>query len=402
MRNMRSKAAFALACAGIAATLATVATEARGARHLFRDDFRGGIQVGAPGVAPWYYFTVPPIPPFAFVGDDGIATGGRHGLHVEASGRNPVTGDPAFTRTVPQETSAASVPGAVDHVKWLVYSGHLSSSGYPGHDIARGRETVCSVRGFGGRTFGTYGHPFGSAVLNPNDDLRLAAFAVNSIDLESFLVADWFLTNERIYVFYERLPFGRTPTNNYAAFSFAIPVAWHVPGQRHDLQTAWSRDYIRWLIDGREVYRVDRLGFRISRDFMTLDHGGVEEGVRPRQVDCGMGMFTLLDAHQPSGTGLARLSNAPNFYLNPENGSSPERFQDNSSLPVNRLFGQGAALDLCRYEILDRRLRHRPSLDAGSDSAADGADGADGDDGRDGDDGDDEADGDGERAGCEH
>ena len=41
-----------------------------------------------------------------------------------------------------------------------------------------------------GRTFGTAAHPFGSAVTNPATDLRLATFAMNTLDLEPGMVFD--------------------------------------------------------------------------------------------------------------------------------------------------------------------------------------------------------------------
>jgi hypothetical protein len=64
----------------------------------------------------------------------------------------------------------------------------------------------------------------------------------------------------------------------------------------HDLRKAYdsSAGVLRWLADGKEEFRVDRIGHRLdSRKRLTLDHGGVEESVEPRQLDFEMGMFTL-------------------------------------------------------------------------------------------------------------
>jgi hypothetical protein len=76
---------------------------------------------------------------------------------------------------------------------------------------------------------GTADHPFGNAVTNVEDDLRLASFALNAIDLETYMVFDIFYTNKRIYAVYEHLPFGRQsmggPFGEYAAFTYAIPLA---------------------------------------------------------------------------------------------------------------------------------------------------------------------------------
>ena len=307
---------FRLVLLGLMIAGASAPAWSQETRRLFVDRFRDGIHIGALGSAAhaWFYFAAGP-----FVGDDGVATVRRGSLHIEPPTQNP-SREPVFTHTLGQEGSIDNpfgLPGGLDHVKWLVYQNHLAVSGFAGYDIAPGRELVCAVSQFGGRTYGTAGHPFGPHVRNANDDLRLAAFAVNTIDFESFLVADFFLTNAHIYAVYERLPFGRTQDDPYAAFTFAIPVAPHHPGERHHLQFAWSQSAIRWIVNGREHLRVDRLGFRLDRAHVTLDHGGIEPPtpVVPRQVACGFGLFTLLDAGWPGAMGLVQLSNVPGFYV---------------------------------------------------------------------------------------
>lgn len=208
-----------------------------------------------------------------------------------------------------------------------------------------------------GRTFGTGGHPFGGAVANAQDDTRLAAVAMNAVDFESFMVFDFLLTNERVYALYERLPFGRSEANNYASFTFQIPVAARAPGDDHNLKVAYDRTAgtVRWLIGEEEVFRVDQIGRLIDRQYMLLDRGGVEEVVSPRQLNCGMGTFTLIDGHGPTDTGLVKLSNAPDYYFSPPIGApSPEAFVDGASLAESRLFGQGAELRLRQFVVSSR------------------------------------------------
>lgn len=309
------------------------------------DDFRQGFTVGTPD-ARWFYFAAG-----SYMGDDGIVRSDRLGLHVIPTGRNPDTGDPAFARTIGQEYENGGLPGALDHVKWLAFMNHTASSGMPGFDAVPGQTLSCDVV-MGGQTSGTRFHPFGGHVIDPDDDLRLASLAQVAIDFESYMVFDFFITNRRIYAYYERLPFGRTATHNYAAFAFAIPVANRRPGDMHRLRIAYDRSasVTRWLVDGVEVYRVDRIGRLIDRTHMTIDLGGTEEDVTPRQLDCGMGTFTLLDAHLPSRFGLVRLSESP--YFDPGFGEPvPESFTDNRSLYTNRLFGQGARLNVQRYVV---------------------------------------------------
>lgn len=63
-------------------------------------------------------------------------------------------------------------------------------------------------------------------------------------------------------------------------------------------------------------------------------------------------MFSLLDGYRPTDTGLVRLSNAPDFYFNPDLGEpAPSLFVDLLSLRQSRLFGQGTELTVGRYWI---------------------------------------------------
>jgi Family of unknown function (DUF6081) len=312
------------------------------------DSFRGGLTIGDPGSsAKWFYFGAN-----GFVGDDGTAqTGPGGGLLVRSSGTNPTTGLPAFTKTVAQE-QFSGLPGGFDHVKWLVYMNHFSSGGFPGFDAVPGKQLTCEST-VAGQTFGTAANPFGAAVTNPADDLRLASVAMNVIDFDTFMVFDVFFTNERIYAFYEHLPFARSefggPYDRYAAFSYAIPIATRSPLKFDTVAVGYDKaaGVVSWYVDGRKRFSVDHIGYRIDRRFMLLDHGGTEESFSPNQLDCGMGMFTLLDGHGPLHEGLVQLSSVPGFYFNPEIGEpAPETFVDGTSSASSRLFGQGAAIEV--------------------------------------------------------
>lgn len=306
------------------------------------DDFQNGFtEVSTHGAsAKWFYFGAPP-----FVGDDGIVQTGPNGLRVVSPGTNPSTGKPAFTKTVSHDDEAAGVSGVLDHVKWLAYANHAASSGYPGWDGESGREVACNSL-IGGRTYGTAGHPFGNAVKDHNNDMRLASFAMNVIDFDTFLVFDFFFTNEKIYAIYERLPFARGVYGNYAAFTYLVPLASYDPLDTRRVKLGYDKDngIVRWYVDGVEKFRVDKLGYRLkSRKYLTLDHGGTEALVSPNQISCGMGMFSLLDGELPSHHALVRISATPNLYFDPTFGEpTPQTFFDEDSLASNRLFGQGA------------------------------------------------------------
>jgi hypothetical protein len=239
----------------------------------------------------------------------------------------------------------------LDHVKWLTFMNNTASTGISGFDAVPGQELACSTRMIG-QTFGTRFQPFGSKA--GTNDFRLAAFAQNMIDFESFMVFDFLFTNKRIYAIYERLPFGRTQTNNYAAFTFAVPLAARSTGTAHDVKIAYDRSagVVRWILNGKEVYRVSQIGRRLHRKYMIIDHGGVEETVSPRQLNCGMGMFSLLDSSEGSKPGLVKLSSTPNSYFSPSKGEpSLQTFIDGDSLPSSRLFGQGVEFRIGTYRV---------------------------------------------------
>lgn len=343
------KAIVAAAVAVISTPAAARADDARAWREVY-DDFQGGFAPDTAG-SKWFYFQAGP-----YVGNDGIEATDVHGLHVVSKGTNASTGQPAFTVTLGQDSQNGGLPGGLDHVKWLVYTTHQASSGYPGFDAKPGSTIACESW-IGGETYGTEYQPFGSLVDDPQDDLRLAAFAQNSIDFETFMVFDWFITNKHIYAFYERLPFGRGIQGNpadYAAFSSYKAVGEYHPGEQHHLKTELDKSAgeVRWYLDGNLVMKVNNIGHRPPRDMMTLDHGGVEYDVSPRQLDCGMGTFTLLDAYRPTDVGLVQLSDTPNMYFDPSVGQpTPEPFYDTQSLTQNRLFGQGARIDVKRYVV---------------------------------------------------
>jgi hypothetical protein len=316
---------------------------------LAHETFATGFSTGRQGR--WFHVQMG-----SYTTDDGVVTTrGGGGLHVAARGTNDATGEPAFSITLPQESAGAGIPATNDHAKWLAYMNHLSSAGVPGFDTRAERELAGTAR-LGGRTFGTDRHPFGSAVADPQTDLRLAAFAMTTIDLESFVVFDFLFTNRHIYAFYERLPFARTAANPYAAFSYAIPVAARREGDVHEATIAYDRrtGIARWLLQGVEVFRVAKVGRLLdSREHMVLDLGGREDTVVPRQLAFGMGLFTLLDAAIDGAPPLVRLSDQLT-YLSPSTGAAhTPAFVDESSRLESRLFGQGAEMDVESYTVTE-------------------------------------------------
>jgi hypothetical protein len=280
---------------------------------------------------------------------DGTATTSPDGLTVVPTGTNPATGEPAFVYTTGQEQDGGA--GQADHLKWYAMARHTSSAGYTGFDTVPGQVLTCGTR-MAVRTYGTAQQPFGGHVTDPHSDLRLASAGLSVMDPETNIVFDFFFTDTTLYAFYERLPRAGA---GYAAFSYALPVASRTPDQREDLAISFDKSAgtVTWRVDGRTVMSVDRIGYRpTDRSHLLLDLGGTEEPVLPRQLSCGMGMFTLLDAAGPDGMGLVRLTDQPDRYVDPRLGPpTGERFADDRSLPAGRLWGQGVRLSADRMVV---------------------------------------------------
>ncbi|MER5412713.1 MULTISPECIES: DUF6081 family protein [Streptomyces] len=341
--------AIALVAALTAVTVPASAAEGpavAGGYDIVWDDFRAGFSHTGEN-AKWSL-----SPTGALPHGDGRPTTSASGLTVVPTGTDPATGRPAFAFTGGQESAGGIGDG--DHLKWYAVANHRASTGVTGFDAVPGQVLTCRTQ-LASRTTGADRHPFGTAVTDARDDLRLGAGAMSVIDFETNLVFDFFVTDERVHAFYERLP---TPGSTYAAFSYALPVATRDPGRRHDLAIAFDRAAGKavWKVDGREVLAVDDLGHvPADRSHLILDHGGTEETVSPRQLSCGIGMFTLLDAAGPDGRGLVRLSDRPDYYYDPARGAPrPERFLDDASRPDNRLWGQGVKLQVGKVAIASR------------------------------------------------
>jgi hypothetical protein len=178
--------------------------------------------------------------------------------------------------------------------------------------------------------------------------LRLATYAFTPIDFETLMVFDFMLTNKSIFAFYERLPYARQALGQYGAFSCATRVADNAPGRMNALGIVYDAitNTVEWRVEGSVVARVQGLGLLPNRENLVLDHGGIPTQVSPRQLACGVGLFTLLDATPPGGGGaLVRACDAADFYFDCGNepGCAP-KFVDPNSLENSRLFGQGAEL----------------------------------------------------------
>jgi hypothetical protein len=330
----------ALLVALVPGTLAHAPTHAHRAKDplvytTVIDDFKGGFSANTAD-AKWNYFAFGP-----YVGNDGVATTSKpKGGRLTVTSPAGAGGKPAFTLTAPPN---GGLPGDLDHVKWLVFANATSSAGFPGYDTAPGYVTSCEAH-VGGQVFGTEANPFGAGANDPS--LGFVG-AVNG-DFETFMIFDFALTNDAVYALYERLPFGRSASHNYASFTALTRVASRRPGDMHALKVAYDRSArtVSWLVGGREVYKIERVGYYPpDRGSVVIDRGGEEEDVGEiRQLVCGFGTFTLMDGFVSSlGKSLVRLNPQDGYYVHPATGAQVE-FADEASSEGSRLFGQGSEL----------------------------------------------------------
>jgi hypothetical protein len=342
VRRTRWTAALGLALAASVAVLPggpASATGRQGSNVLFHDDFGGGFDT----TGTWLPQSSGGLP-----AGDGIPTTSAAGLTVTPTGTNPVTGEPAFVATAAQDDPAG---GTADHVKWLAFPQRTASTGLPGFDIPVTGSLTCSIT-MSGQSHGVDGNPFGRAVADPHSDVRLAAADMVAADFETNAVFDWSVTDTEIYAVYERL---RTPGSDYAAYSYAVPVARRTPRQTDTYQVRIDQggSRVTWLLNGRAALSTDRIGYRVfDRTDMLMDHGGTERPVKLRQITCGMGMFTVLDATGQDGWALVKVDATPDFYYSTRRGApAPQPFIDERSLPGDRLWGQGEVLEVHSVDV---------------------------------------------------
>ncbi|MFJ2018525.1 DUF6081 family protein [Streptomyces nodosus] len=345
MRRTYGAAALGLALAASVAMTPTgpaAATEHHGSHVLFHDDFRGGFDT----TSTWLPQSSGGLP-----AGDGIPTTSAAGLTVTPTGTNPVTGEPAFVATAAQDDPAG---GTADHVKWLAFPQRTASTGLPGFDIPAKGSLTCSIA-MSGQSYGVDRNPFGRAVTDPHSDVRLAAADMVAADFETNAVFDWSVTDTEIYAVYERL---RAPGSDYAAYSYAVPVARRTPHRTNTFSVRIDRggSRVTWLLDGRAVLSTDRIGYRVfDRADMLMDHGGTETPVKLRQITCGMGMFTVLDATGRDGRALVKVDATLDFYYSTRRGApAPQPFVDERSLRGNRLWGQGEVLKVRSVDVSTR------------------------------------------------
>ena len=256
-----------------------------------------------------------------FAADDGVVDTSGPGLTVAPPARNPRTGEPSFTK------SGESFNG---HLKWLA----VTQESFPTEGGALRIEFRASAR-----TFGNAEHPFGDDVEDPLTDFRLGAATLNVMDFQTGLIFDFWITQNAIYPFYERLRMpGLHP--DHEAFGSISSVIPRTPETEHTLAIVVdsAAGVTRWEVDGEVVAEVSPIGPSNPGWTAVLHHGGTPREASPAQLQIGLGLMTLLDAtfHQPD-QGLVDLGT----------GYVPKRTFRGGP----HLWGQGAELKVGRVVV---------------------------------------------------
>ena len=280
------------------------------------DSFDQGTFNPADSSSSYFYFTEGD-----YVANDGTLTPTQKGL---------VTNVYPFIKTVAQ-----SPYGVLDHVKNLFF--HKTFWTVQTNEILR-----CEIK----QQFQYFpaSNHFGDHVTNENNDLRLGTCGLVMLDTVNWIVADFFQTNEENIPFYERLPFGKTDTYNYKAFS---SLKMGVNRRNKNLQNSdrLAIEYDRanhkltYFVNGEKVHHITNIGHPAADMDLIQMQDGPEETIDVTRFLCGMGCFTMMDMQNPLNLydpdGLVRLI-SPNVY------TIPNVFYDDLSLESNRIWGQGA------------------------------------------------------------
>lgn len=174
-------------------------------------------------------------------------------------------------------------------------------------------------------TFGTELNPYGADA----GDVRLGCGALNTIDLKTFMVFDFFVSGTRIVALYERLPFAQSKDNPYPAFTELIPTGvktsqgeWH----RYAITYDRAHDRVEWRVNGHVV---------AERNAVGAPPGESGPVVKVDSLKVGGGLFTLLGDLQNDRARAGDRDKVP--------GLDP--------LYERCLFGQGARVEFGTFRI---------------------------------------------------
>ncbi len=183
----------------------------------------------------------------------------------------------------------------IDHAKYWAYAKVPIPIPVHGDSVVKWAANV--------QTFKTESNPFPSAIVERND-FRFANGQFMAFDPVTGFNFAFVLTNHRVYIMYQRMfdyplfqPKQGGVNTGRAAFTFIIPVKIRRVCDWHDLEIVFHGDSheVSYHVDEQEVFVLNQVGFRLERQYMVEDIGGIEEIAWPESVYYGLGAFTGVD-----------------------------------------------------------------------------------------------------------
>jgi hypothetical protein len=210
---------------------------------------------------------------------------------------------------------------------------------------------------------------YNGQIQNYDADPRPACGVLTLLDLDNAFGFTWVITNTKAYAWYSRFPTARTVNNVYASFRFAFPID-IVAGSFHVYQIDLNSDEhsVRWIMDGREVYKVYTIGSFQSAEYQLSDLGGQEEVFWPKKIQAGFGTGSFMAGFPPCvitqetadggqacvfpvpKLGLANLNPEIASYV-PQTGILADYVVPAPVAPANLTWGQGAVLTLSEFDM---------------------------------------------------
>ena len=212
---------------------------------------------------------------------------------------------------------------------------------------------------------GTFPNPFH---VHPNDPrLASCAFLVN--DAVTGILLGFVVTNDKVFVLYQRLPTQRTFSNFYAVFAYLIPVKDRIDSSEmidFALDIDNCNGSVMFKVDGRSVFYLSKLGYRlpeIASDYKVFEWSGFNSRVYPRLLRFGVANIFSHDFYtacqQTIINGLIRRCPPPAqdeaLLQIAFDAPSPRPFHYQSSYQQDSLrnlfFGQGAIFSIGKLNI---------------------------------------------------
>ena len=269
--------------------------------------------------------------------------------------------------------NSASGNGILDHVKFTQF---LQPIAIPNKGALQ----------FKVRIGGTIVQPaiLPSFISQPNDP-RTGSFGLVLLT-NDFVAMNLLVTNNKIYAFYERLPFGWSATTTYSSFSAAHFVKSRTPTDIHDLELTFDKknNKLIYVVDGIKV-EIDHPGLqphKIYEDgksynnnfFIVLERNPPRptnlrtDRVNPTSATLGFGTFTTMDMGDYD-VAISSNTVSPGYIRLQDNYIRPTSFLFNKSLPVppgskplnsndpqiTTVYGQGAIIDV--YKLLVNSIK---------------------------------------------